>query len=231
MRRHCAGAGLSILDCHATEWLVNPQTGEMTHPRRKPWRATCGYLYYDERVAGRRRKGLVHRAIWESTHGRIERGLVLNHINGDKADNRINNLELVTHRQNNAHAKATGLNNARGERAGNAALTEQQVREIHSSTGTQDEVGARYGVTRGAVKEIWAGRTWRHLGLPIRKTRKHPRGQGGALTNDMVVAARQRARAGASIGEIAADFGVNPSTLAKAISGYSWGHLPGAVHG
>lgn len=51
----------------------------------------------------------VHRVIWEAVNGPISPGLEINHINGIKTDNRIENLELVTHAENMVHAVETGL--------------------------------------------------------------------------------------------------------------------------
>ena len=42
----------------------------------------------------------VHRIIWEMHNGRIEDGLLVDHINENKADNRIENLQLLTNKQN-----------------------------------------------------------------------------------------------------------------------------------
>lgn len=57
----------------------------------------------------------VHRIIAASVHGPIPEGMVVNHINSDRSDNRIENIEIVTNRQNIHHAsnlgRYSGVNN------------------------------------------------------------------------------------------------------------------------
>ena len=58
------------------------------------------------------RKG-VHRMVWEAFNGRIEGRLEINHKDLDRSNNKLDNLEVVTHQQNLQHAidayKAKGL--------------------------------------------------------------------------------------------------------------------------
>ena len=42
----------------------------------------------------------VHRAVYAWYHGSIQDGLVVDHINNDKQDNRLDNLQLLTPKQN-----------------------------------------------------------------------------------------------------------------------------------
>jgi len=55
----------------------------------------------------------VHRAMWEAFNGPIEGRLEINHKDLNRANNRLENLELITHQQNIQHAidayKAKGL--------------------------------------------------------------------------------------------------------------------------
>lgn len=43
---------------------------------------------------------LTHRLVWTAFNGEIDENQVINHINGIKNDNRLSNLELVTHQEN-----------------------------------------------------------------------------------------------------------------------------------
>lgn len=58
----------------------------------------------------------VHRLVWLSFNGPIDKGLEVNHKNGDSIDNRLNNLELLTHTENIWHGRKTILNESIFER-------------------------------------------------------------------------------------------------------------------
>lgn len=55
----------------------------------------------------------------------------------------------------------------RGEGHHLSKLTEAQVREINSRTGSAEAVAKEFGVSASAVYNIWEGETWTHLNLPL----------------------------------------------------------------
>ena len=42
---------------------------------------------------------LVHRKVWIDNNGEIPKGFVIHHINGNKKDNRIENLQCISRRE------------------------------------------------------------------------------------------------------------------------------------
>ena len=82
----------------------------------RPVKTTVGsdfYIYFTPSKEGKYVHRPVHRCIWEAFNGPIPGRLEVNHKNLDRADNRLENLELVTHQQNIQHAidlyKSQGL--------------------------------------------------------------------------------------------------------------------------
>ena len=59
-----------------------------------------GYKFVRLRTETKRVNRYVHRLVWESFYGKIPKGYEINHIDHDKNNNSLDNLELVTHQEN-----------------------------------------------------------------------------------------------------------------------------------
>lgn len=88
----------------------------------------------------------------------------VNHIDGDKLNNKANNLEWCTISENRLHAYKTGLQCAMGEKNGQAKLKESDVREIRSlfefRKVTSIILAKKYNVSPSCIKAIIRRDRW-----------------------------------------------------------------------
>jgi len=111
-------------------------------------------------------KYYVHRLVAEAFHGSPQAGMAkktVNHLNGDKLDNRPENLEWATYKMNNDHARRTGLNKQHGERCNLVKHSDQfiqAVRNVHAAyKPNYTELGRIFGLRDGHVGQIIKGQT------------------------------------------------------------------------
>lgn len=88
------------------------------------------------------------------------------HRNGDRLDNRAENLQWATPRQNKADEVIHGTR-IRGVRHPNAKLTEQDVRAIRLLRSTTNlsyrAIGERFGVSKHHAIRISKNYSWQHV--------------------------------------------------------------------
>ena len=122
-------------------------------------------LIYNDK--NNRKKHYIHRLVASEFIGEIPLGYTVNHKDGDTANNHVNNLEIITHKENNYHAIKTGLNTKwRGSRHPQAKLTEGDVITIRSlidRNTSRRSIAERFDISEGTVSDIKHKKSWKWL--------------------------------------------------------------------
>jgi len=103
-----------------------------------------------------------HRVAYELENGLLPKGSFVLH----SCDNRkcVNPAHLFAGTfQDNMDDMVSKLRQAHGMKNGHAKLSDEQVKEIRSATGTHREIAARFSVSQPLVSMIRSGRIWKHV--------------------------------------------------------------------
>lgn len=104
-------------------------------------------------VSGKRRAESIHRLVVEAFLGPIPAKMWVNHKNGDKLDNRIENLEIVTPSRNLQHAVEV-----LGRQLGKAPNLDRvdAMRLLITRGWSQHRISRAFGISQPAVSELLA---------------------------------------------------------------------------
>ena len=114
----------------------------------------------------------IHRLVAIAFIPNLENKPQVNHINGIKKDNRVENLEWCTPSENMKHALKNGLKiPLKGEECKVSKATEEQVKEIlikkKNSNGAKywgvKELSIKFNLKPACISEIASGRNWKHI--------------------------------------------------------------------
>ena len=117
--------------------------------------------------ASPRRNEYVHRIVANTFHDNNEIKMHVNHINGNKEDNRAVNLEWCTPIENARHASNSGLVPF-GEKHHNSKLNEHLVRVILrlyrlNPNFNRTDVANKLGVADSAIVKIIKRQSWKRV--------------------------------------------------------------------
>lgn len=155
------------------ERVITTRNKWSTHTRICPSKeltlnkSNSGYLVVSLAHNKTKKQGAVHRLIAQTFIPNPENKPCVNHINGIKTDNRVENLEWVTYKENTNHAKRIKLINNEGHYNQNASLTKEQVKLIRSifknnSDITRRKLAMDYKVSVTVIERLIANKTYKN---------------------------------------------------------------------
>ena len=111
----------------------------------------------------------IHRLVAQAFIPNPDNKPCVNHIDGNKQNNHIDNLEWVTCLENHKHAWKIGLKNSKhnqGIKHYFSKLTENEVLTIHGlylSGMKQKQIAKTYNINQQNVSSIINGISWKHI--------------------------------------------------------------------
>ena len=136
----------------------------------KPQLLRTGYYQIIISVNGKHNKKTIHRLIASTFIKEIPKGMVVNHIDGNKTNNTLNNLEIVSYSQNALHSMRVLKNNSsvpKGEKHFCSKLSENEVLDIRKkyNDGINIKCIAEVydSVSLYAIKAICYRQNWKHI--------------------------------------------------------------------
>lgn len=131
-----------------------------------------GYLRCDININGKTKSHLVHKLVAEKFIPNPDNKPFVNHIDGNKHNNSVDNLEWCTRSENEKHAWKTGLKHdiaTKGELHGMHKLSKKDavyIRTNHIGNGGNKKTGELahiFNVNPQTITDIISERIWRSI--------------------------------------------------------------------
>ncbi len=132
-----------------------------------------GYFLINLSKDGVKRFFLVHRIVAETFLENPSSKKTVNHINGIKTDNTVNNLEWSTYSENAIHAHNLGLKCQKGTKNNRSKLSDEIVYKIKFETDKMlnHEIAKIYNIHPNHVGAIKRNEKWSHV---VKKSSNQP---------------------------------------------------------
>lgn len=200
----------------------------------KPVLDSSGYFRIALYKDGKRAFSFVHRLVAIAFLTIDTSRNEVNHKNGVKDDNRVENLEWCTHLENMRHAIAAGLTPCFvGENHPLSLLTESQVLEIRELRANGEKIrviAEMYGVSQGAISGAVYRSNWTHLPSPAPKKIVPvcvavEKREGSRFKESQVLEIRRLRFEGLKLKVIAEMYGVSQGAIAMIVYRHTWKHI------
>lgn len=126
-----------------------------------------GYVYCIMSNFGEDVSAKVHRLVALAFISNPKGYPIINHKDGNKQNNNLNNLEWCTHKENSRHYIRMGIRDtAKGVRMPNAKLNDEKVRQIRllSKQGMKNkDIASIYDMEESGISRVIHRETWRHV--------------------------------------------------------------------
>lgn len=119
-----------------------------------PGKSSDGYFFVGLYKNGIKKSVRINRLVWQTFVGEIPEGLQVNHIDEDKENNRVENLNLMTSKENNNWATANARRAAalRGKKQSPEAVT-KRVAALSKAVEAIDKVTGKIIFTFPSINE------------------------------------------------------------------------------
>lgn len=127
-------------------------------------RKSGGYLHVFLRKNGNGKNLYVARLVWEAFNGPIPEGMQVNHINEDKNNNRLENLNLTTPKENaNWGTRNKRMAKSKSKMVEQYTLDGEHIMTWFSVRGVEEELG-HFGYNHSAISACCQGKRKMHKG-------------------------------------------------------------------
>jgi len=124
----------------------------------KPCLDTAGYLYVVLYQNGRRKNYIIHRLVLSAFISKCPEGKEANHLDGDKCNNRLENIEWVTRSENHLHAFRTGLKVPHSGGTDKPVRQLSKIGEFVKTFQSAYDAFRKTGINRGNISSCCTGR-------------------------------------------------------------------------
>lgn len=133
--------------------------------KRKTYITSYGYEHIQLHKNGKRKTFRIHRLVAEHFIPNYDNKTEVNHIDGNKLNNNVKNLEWCTRSENQLHAYKIGLQKL-GEEHYNSKLKKKDIIEIRDMLDkgiSHFDISKHFNVSKSLITKINNNKIWKHI--------------------------------------------------------------------